>query len=139
MKPDDPLVEEVICSAPDALVPHHQWVHFAVGCRKPKGAEHGEVRIFVNGVRVGAMRLPYPVPIPLSTNTLLHKATIPTEAIRLSIAKDWQAENAKVEQSIGKEEENEWLLGRVLMMEEAPPEDLVLLLHRLVGGTAYAS
>lgn len=131
VKPEDPLVEEVICPAPDALIPHHQWVHFAVGCRKPKGSEHGEARIFVNGVRVGAMRVPYPVPIPLPA-TLLHKTTVPPEAIRLSVAKEWTRATDKAEQSVGKEEENEWFLGRALLLEEALPEDLVLLMHRLV-------
>jgi hypothetical protein len=78
------------------------------------------------------MRVPYPVPIPLPTTTLAPKGT-PAEAIRLSVAKDWTMSPKSSEQKAGKEEENEWLLGRALLLEEAPPEDLVLLMHRLVS------
>ncbi|AFR98636.2 hypothetical protein C343_06613 [Cryptococcus neoformans C23] len=132
-----PNEHEVICSAPDALIPHFQWVHFALGCRKPHGQDIGEIRIFINGIRVGAMRMPFPVPsttppIPVTQDT---KHDITAGAIRLSIGKEYQGGVVKKETtkegSVGREEENEWMLGRVLFLEEAVPEDLVLLMHHL--------
>jgi hypothetical protein len=119
--------EELICSAPDALVPHHQWVHFAVGCRRMKSAEAAEVRIFVNGVRVGAMRTTYPA--------------IPADALRVGIGREVQSdqlEGAKPEEQSGgfgqgQAEGNEWMLGRTLLLDEAVQEDMVLLLHHLVS------
>jgi hypothetical protein len=35
--------------------------------------------------------------------------------------------------SIGRDEENEWMLGRTLLLDDTIPEDLVLLLHHLVS------
>ncbi|ADV25860.1 hypothetical protein I305_04819 [Cryptococcus gattii E566] len=128
---------EVICSAPDALVPHFQWVHFALGCRKPHGQDTSEIRIFVNGVRVGAMRMPFPVPFAVPPVPVAQgfKQDITADAIRLSIGKKYQDGDMKKEAvkegSVGREEENEWMLGRVLFLEEAIPEDLVLLMHHL--------
>ncbi|WVQ73417.1 hypothetical protein IAR50_002989 [Cryptococcus sp. DSM 104548] len=127
---------ELICDAPDALIPHFQWVHFAVGCRKPRGHELGEVRIFVNGVRVGALRMPYPLPIPQAPPAPVQSrpvAEAATDSIRVSVGKDYQDEEAteKKKQGVGREEENEWMLGRLLLLEEAVPEDLVLLMHHL--------
>ena len=140
-KAEDPLIEEIICAAPDALVPHHQWIHFSVGCRKPKGMDYAEIRIFVNGVRVGAMRMTYPIPLPLpptqSAAAILAKPGTPAEAIRLSVGRDWQDGIEKEIKSIGKEEENEWMLGRVLLVEEAVTEDVVLLMHHLVSRTSF--
>ncbi|WVQ84943.1 hypothetical protein IAT38_007106 [Cryptococcus sp. DSM 104549] len=133
-----PNEHEVICGAPDALIPHFQWVHFAVGCRKPRGAETGEVRIFVNGVRVGAMRLPFPVPAPPAAPTgppqLNVRQETPADAVRVAVGREYlDGEEVKVEKpsGAGREEENEWMLGRALLLEEAVPEDLVLLMHHL--------
>lgn len=77
--------------------------------------------------------MPYPEPIPLPQTTLLHKTTVPPEAIRLTAAKEWTLASDKAEQGAGKEEENEWFLGRTLLLEEILAEDLVLLMHRLVS------
>lgn len=136
--PADTVLDETICPAPDALVPHGSWVHFSVGCRHPKGAENGEVRIFINGVRVGAMRLPYPVPAPAAPvpNTLQAKPLLSKEAIRLVLGKEWKDEKPKrktKETPAGSDEGNEWFLGRAVLMEEAVAEDIVLLLHHLVS------
>jgi len=135
--------DEIICAAPDALIPHHQWVHFAIGLRKPKGQEMGEARIFVNGTRVGAMRVPYPVPVPLLPAAPLHSRNgaanaSPAEAIRLSLGRDLDdgprsdVQHEAPGAQVGKQEENEWMLGRTLLLDEAVPEDIVLLMHHLV-------
>ncbi|ODN93441.1 hypothetical protein L198_05306 [Cryptococcus wingfieldii CBS 7118] len=129
-----PLDSEVICDAPDALVPHLQWVHFAVGVRKPRGHELGEVRIFVNGTRVGALRMPYSLPTPQAPPAPVQVRPVagtPADSIRVSVGKEYQDEEEKKNQGVGREEENEWMLGRLLLLEEAVPEDLVLLMHHL--------
>ncbi|WVQ96281.1 hypothetical protein IAU59_003385 [Kwoniella sp. CBS 9459] len=137
-EPPSPNDSEVVCGANDALIPHYQWVHFAVGCRKPKGADTGEIRIFVNGQRVGALRMPFPVPAPATTSTQPHqlhvKPSISADAIRIAIGREYKAEEDQAPvkaPSVGKEEENEWMLGRALFLEEAVPEDLVRLMHHL--------
>ncbi|ORX37124.1 hypothetical protein BD324DRAFT_427167 [Kockovaella imperatae] len=133
---ETPVPDEIICSAPDALIAHGQWVHFSVGCRKPKGLELAEARIFVNGVRVGAMRLHYPVPAPPgpATQHVLHsKPASSADAIRLSVGKPWKLGKGKEEEKLGlgREEENEFLLGRTLFVEDVLPEDIVLLFYHL--------
>ncbi|WVF68754.1 hypothetical protein IAT40_003526 [Kwoniella sp. CBS 6097] len=138
-EPPSPSDSEVVCGANDALIPHYQWVHFAVGCRKPKGADTGEIRIFVNGQRVGALRMPFPVPAPPVAPTQPHqlhaKPAIPADAIRIAIGREYkieeQDEMSMKAPSVGKEEENEWMLGRAMLLEEAVPEDLVRLVHHL--------
>ncbi len=139
---EDLPFEEMVCGAPDALVPHNQWVHFAVGCRKPKGADHAEARIFINGARVAVMRVRYPVPIPPSTPVtapqLLAKPTIPLEAIRASVGRIYRApsdvgKSKASDESMGRGEDNELMLGRMLLLEDAIPEDAVLLIHHLVS------
>lgn len=81
--------------------------------------------------------MPFPVPfavppIPVAQGV---KQDITADAIRLSIGKEYQGIDVKKEVvkegSVGREEENEWMLGRVLFLEEAVPEDLVLLMHHL--------
>ncbi|WWC88365.1 uncharacterized protein L201_003276 [Kwoniella dendrophila CBS 6074] len=138
--PPSPSDSEMICGANDALIPHFQWVHFAVGCRKPKGADLGEIRIFVNGIRVGAMRMPFPVPSTISATQapqLGVRTGTPPDAIRIAIGRDFKSEEEGTAPkkssatSVGKEEENEWMLGRTLLLEEAVPEDLVRLMHHL--------
>ncbi|WWD18748.1 hypothetical protein CI109_103202 [Kwoniella shandongensis] len=129
---------EVICGAMDALIPHFQWVHFAVGCRKPRGSEHGEIRIFVNGVRVGALRMPFPVPSPATTAPTAPQLNVkqgtPPDAVRIAIGRPYKTdEECTADKDVkgGREEENEWMLGRTLLLEEAVPEDMVLLMHHL--------
>ncbi|WVR06613.1 hypothetical protein IAU60_003645 [Kwoniella sp. DSM 27419] len=130
---------EVVCGANDALIPHFQWVHFAVGVRKPKGSDTGEIRIFVNGVRVGALRLPFPMPAPTPATTQPHqlhaKPVTPPDAVRIAIGREYREEEhvspSATKAGAGKEEENEWMLGRTMLLEEAVPEDLVRLLHHL--------
>jgi len=131
----DADVEEIICAAPDALIAHHTWTHFAVGLRKIKASDSAEVRVFVNGVRVGAMRVPYPVGAPLPPHPVAPQAkpSVAVDCVRLSVGRDWNDGKAKPQQSFGKQEENEWMLGRMLLLEEAVPEDLVLLMYHLVS------
>nr|XP_019045287.1 hypothetical protein I302_05676 [Kwoniella bestiolae CBS 10118]OCF24217.1 hypothetical protein I302_05676 [Kwoniella bestiolae CBS 10118] len=136
--PPSPSDGEMICGANDALIPHFQWVHFAVGCRKPKGADLGEIRIFVNGLRVGAMRMPFPVPSTATSTQppqLGVRSGVPADAIRIAIGREYRPEEEEVtprkKGGVGREEENEWMLGRTLLLEEAVPEDLVRLMHHL--------
>lgn len=96
-----------------------------------------EARIFVNGVRVGAMRIPYPVPAPPcppQAPTLNAKPVTSPDAIRLSIGKAWKGSDMDVQEAkvgVGREEDNEYLLGRSLLVEDALPEDIVLLMFHL--------
>lgn len=124
------------------MIPHHQWVHFAVGCRKLKASDDGEVRIFINGSRVGFMRINFPVATPPSAPAappqLLARPTIPPDAIRISFGRAFRGvpDERKPKQrtdSTGREEDNEWMLGRTLLLEEAVLEDVVLLMHHLVS------
>jgi hypothetical protein len=134
--------EEIVCPAPDALIPHREWVHFAVNCRKVKSLDIAEIRIFVNGVRVGAMRMHYPtaaVMAPVGPSQLHVRPATPPDAIRIGVGKMYTGQDGLAQKtadlpkdSVGKQEENEWMLGRVLLLEEAVPEDLMLLLHHLV-------
>ena len=86
------------------------------------------------------MRIPYPVPAPPpppQTHTLHAKPTSPADAIRLTIGRTFDG-NATGEGDLpnggmGKEEENEWMLGRTLLVEDPLPEDIVLLIHHLVS------
>ncbi|KAL1405839.1 Beige protein-like 1 [Vanrija albida] len=143
--------EEVVCQGPEALIPHHEWVHFAVGCRKGRSANGGggEARIFVNGKRVGAVRIPYPVP---STKPRPHRAqrhgpnyerhahhrSHSQQGVRVSIGRPWMGkDSASLGESfllggggLGKED-NQWMLGRALLLEDVITEDLVLLMHHL--------
>ena len=86
------------------------------------------------------MRMPYPVPIPPpptsyapQSQSAQKPATSP-ETIRVAIGGPFGG--VKIADKVdgaGKVEDNEWLLGRVLVLEEAMAEDLVLLLHHLVS------
>ena len=129
--------DDIICSAPDALIPHGQWVHFALNLRHPKGGEYGEARLYVNGGRVGAMRMPYPVPIPPQPVAYAPqmgvKPGIVPETIRVSLGAVFGGATTDKNDAAGKVEDNEWSLGRVLVLEEAMAEDLVLLSHHLVS------
>ncbi|WOO83333.1 Beige 1 [Vanrija pseudolonga] len=144
--------EEVVCQAPEALVPHHEWVHFAVGCRKGRSANGGggEARIFVNGKRVGAVRIPYPMPSAKSRPHAAHKHgpnyerhahhrhAAQGQGVRVSIGRPWlNKDNNNLSESflmggggLGKED-NQWMLGRALLLEDVLTEDLVLLMHHL--------
>ena len=139
---DETPPEELVCGAPDALIPHHQWVHFAVSCRQPKGASIGEARIYVNGVRVGAMRVPFPMaspPVAQAAASQSHaKPTIAADAIRISVGREHTIEGKKnsetkdASETMGRDG-NEWMLGRALLVEDNIPEDVVLLMHHLVS------
>jgi hypothetical protein len=53
----------------------------------------------------------------------------------LVLGKEWKDEKPKEktkETPAGRDEGNEWFLGRAVLMEEAVAEDIVLLLHHLV-------
>lgn len=125
--------EEVVCAAPDALIAHQTWVHFSINCRKAKSADHSEARLFVNGVRVGAMKVVYPTASPLAPGSA--KTASPADAIRIGVGKSLLVEEGDDAPKVagGKEEDNEIMLGRTLLLEEPISEDLILLLHHLVG------
>jgi hypothetical protein len=132
--------DDIICSAPDALIPHGQWVHFALNLRHPKGGEYGEARLYVNGSRVGAMRMAYPIPIPPPPTSFApqsqssQKPASTPEMIRISLGGAFGGTKVTSKaDGAGKVEDNEWLLGRTMILEEAMAEDLVLLSHHLVS------
>lgn len=123
--------EEVVCGAIEALVPHKEWVHFTVGCRKGRsGTGAGEARVFINGNRVGAVRVTYPVPKPPPKDA---KAG---EGVRVSVGRPWPSASKSGPLTLGHGEGNEWALGRSLLLEEVVAEDIVLLMHHL--GPRYA-
>lgn len=126
--------EEVVCPAPDALIPHQSWVHFSINCRKVKSGDLAEARLFVNGVRVGGMKMAYPTANPLAPGSA--KTASPPDAIKIAVGRSLIAEGieqASVNEPSGKEEDNEVMLGRTLLLEEPILEDLILLLHHLVS------
>ncbi|KAL7420576.1 Beige protein-like 1 [Cryptotrichosporon argae] len=137
----DAEAHDVICAAPDALVPHHQWVHFAVGCRRGRGSSHADARIFVDGKRVGGVRIPYPTPAPATAPTTGGKPPA-TEGIRVSIGSEMPLGTgagegaATASSSLSRSEDDEWMLGRTLLLEETVSEDIVMLMHHL--GPRYA-
>ena len=88
------------------------------------------------------MRMPFPVAIsPIATSAppqLLTNNSVPPEAIRLSVGREFRGVAAgrqpnKTSDSMSQEEDNEWMLGRTLLLEEAVPEDTTLLMHHLVS------
>ena len=127
--------EELVCPAPDALIPHNQWVHFSLACRKV--SDFAEARIFVNGVRVGTMRVNYPVPSPPATTGIAPqlgvKPAIPLDAVRLSVGRELTDGGDSDKKAAGGMEENEWMLGRLLLLDDGLSDDVVLLLHHLVS------
>lgn len=130
--------EELVCAAADALVPHHSWVHFGFVCRKLRTGDLAELRLFVNGARVGVMRVDYPVPMPIPPATtapqLGAKPPVHAEAIRVSLGREMNLlQSAQVESNTGQMDGNEWCLGRTLMLGDAQPEDFMLLMQHLVG------
>lgn len=144
---DEDEPEEVVCGAIEALIPHNEWVHFALACRKGRSAQGGggEARLFVNGRRVGAVRVAYPTPRPAPKisfqqqqhpphhNHLHHRPT-PTEDIRVSVGRSFpppKTEDESEISSIGHATANDWMLGRTFMLEEVITEDLMQLLYRL--------
>lgn len=133
-KTDDGEGEEVVCPAPDALIAHQSWIHFSINCRKVKSGENAEARLFVNGVRVGAMKTAYPSASPLAPGSA--KTASPPDAVKIGVGRsliDEAGEQPAASDGGGKEEENEVLLGRTLLLEEPLAEDLILLLHHLVS------
>lgn len=120
---------EVVCGAVDALIPHNEWVHFAIGCRKGRSVNGGggEARVFINGRRVGAIRVTYPVPKPPPRDSKNG------EGVRVSIGRPWPADKPSddAHSTLGHGEANEWALGRSLFLEEVVAEDLILLMHHL--------
>lgn len=130
--------EELVCSAADALVPHHSWVHFGLVCRKLRTGDLAELRVFVNGARVGVMRIDYPVPMPIPPATtapqLGAKPPVHAEAIRVSLGSEMElVQTSQAESNTGQMDGNEWCLGRTLMLGDAQPEDFMLLMQHLVG------
>lgn len=102
--------------------------------RKPKSADNAEARLFINGVRVGTMRINYPTANPLapvSARTASSPDAIKVNVGRRSTGVPLVSEQLGQEGG-GKEDENEIVLGRTLLLEETISEDLVLLLHHLV-------
>lgn len=128
---DTKAPEEVVCGSPHALLPHGEWVHFAAGCRKGRSATGGggEARFYINGTRVGAVRVAYPTPKP--GLKLEHQKRF--EGIRINVGRRPipEEEELQGDAAIARTEENEWLLGRALMLDEVINEDLVMLMYRL--------
>ena len=123
----------MVCSAPDALIPHQTWVHFAINSRKPKSADSAEARLFINGIRVGTMKITYPTANPLAPVSA-RTASSP-DAIRVCVGRtssEVPIVTGTEQNGGGKEDDNEIMLGRTMLLEETIPEDLVLLLHHLV-------
>jgi hypothetical protein len=114
--------DEVVCGAPDALVPSSQWVHLAVACRKGRSAlgGGGEARVYLNGRRVGAVRLAYPV------------VTERRPGIRVTIGSTDEEVNQDGDRHNGS---TEWLLGRTLLVDEVLSEEIITLMYRL--GSRY--
>lgn len=128
---DTTAPEEVVCGSPDALVPHNEWVFFAAGCRKGRSTTGGggEARFYINGVRVGAVRVAYPVPKP--GLKLEHQRRFEGIQVNVGRAPIQDNEVPEADTSFARAEDNEWLLGRALMLDEVVNEDLVMLMHRL--------
>lgn len=128
---DTKAAEEVICGSPEALIPHGEWVYFAAGCRKGRSATGGggEARFYINGVRVGAVRVAYPTPKP--GLKLEHQKRFEGILINVGRAPSRDDEVPEADTSFARAEDNEWLLGRALMLDEVVNEDLVMLMHRL--------
>ena len=88
------------------------------------------------------MRVPFPVASPPAAHTAASqphaKPTLVAEAIRISIGREYSKEGknhreAKVASETMGQDENEWMLGRALLIEDMIPEDVVLLMHHLVS------
>lgn len=131
-KPEGSEPDEVVCAAPDALIAHQAWVHFSINCRKVKSADHAEARLFINGVRVGAIKTTYPLASPLAPVSA--KTASPSNAISLTVGRSPIVDETEQadDGAAGTEEDNEIMLGRTLLLEEPLAEDLILLLHHLV-------
>lgn len=97
------------------------------------------------------MRIAFPVPAPPTAPAAapqLHvKPVIPLDAVRVAIGRPYRddveegkkkAQGEASEASVGYAEENEWMLGRSVLLEEAVTEDIVLLMHHLVGPSLYS-
>lgn len=108
--------------------------------RQPKGSDIGEIRLYIDGRRVGVMRVAYPAIVPAAPGPapqMGQKPAIAPEAIRICLGREF-AEQARITNGVsaqptGQSEGNEWCLGRTLLLEDAVPEDLVLLLYHLVS------
>jgi hypothetical protein len=81
------------------------------------------------------MRIAYPAASPL--NPVSARTASTADAIKVCVGRSG-LEGAddtadKGEEGGGKEDDNEVMLGRTLLLEETIAEDLVLLFHHLVG------
>lgn len=80
------------------------------------------------------MRVSYPAANPL--NPVSARTASPPDAIKVCVGRrgveDVEEDTSLSKDSGGKEDDNEVMLGRTLLLEETIAEDLVLLLHHLV-------
>lgn len=85
----------------------------------------------------------YPIPIPPVPVNVAPQSQASAgakvnsgEVVRIALGREIRGTFVPEEKQAvggGRTEENEWMLGRVLMLEEAMNEDLILLLHHLVS------
>lgn len=79
------------------------------------------------------MKTVYPTASPLAPGSA--KTASPPDAIRVGVGKSLLVEEGDdlPKDAGGKEEDNEIMLGRTLLVEEPVSEDLILLFHHLVS------
>ncbi|EIW67561.1 hypothetical protein TREMEDRAFT_33244 [Tremella mesenterica DSM 1558] len=126
--------EEIVCPAPDALIPHNQYTHFSLNMRKSRSGEYSEVRLYIHGVRVGSMKVRFPIVSSMPSKGHDGKLHVKEGRIRVVVGGEGRERKMKREMRRGKEmreEENEWMLARALLLEDAIPEDLILLMYHL--------
>lgn len=128
---DQDLLEEVIFSSSDSLVPHQKWIHVAVSGRRSRAAAAGstEVKLLINGRRTQAMKCRYPRPTSLTNlpGSEVVKAAIGRDGQRVPVPKDGMDFD-----SLGLERST-WFLGHSLLIGEYLGDDLALLLYYLVS------
>lgn len=113
--------KEQIFQSADALVPHQQWVHFAVSERKsrnPAAKDATEVKLLLNGRRVGIMKCAYPRPTANAN-------------IAVFLGKDGRRVREQDGLTFDDLEGSEWFLGPSWMFADYIGDDLGMLLHHL--------
>lgn len=117
--PDAEGTEQIFQQA-EALVPHQRWVHIAVGGRKASQPANAvpEVKLVINGKRVGAIKCGYPRP------------TI-NEPLRATIGADGRDVKEEEGMDFAGLEASTWYLGPTTLLGEYILDDLALLLHHM--------
>lgn len=111
---------EIIFQSADALVPHQQWVHFAIGGRKAAqpGNSVPEVKVVLDGKRTGIMKCGYPRP------------TI-NKPMRATLGRDGRPVKEEEGLNFKALEASTWYLGPTMLIGEWIMDDFGLLLHHL--------